>query len=148
MRENFSLARNWWMIPWSSSPQYCFLVKQADALQVQKIPTSHREWTFILGLQAPWARSIPQQHHTLCDNEVKIFYICLGLQTILFHWVEIHDLCIIFCCIQFLWTTKPIISKTFHSAPSPANPFFHNFISSTLFGIRYILLCSKEHYQL
>ena len=107
------------MIPWSSSPQHCFLVKQADALPVQKILTSHREWTFIFGLQAPWARLIPQQHHTLCANDVKIFYICLGLPTNLFNWVEIHDLCIIFCCIQFLWPTKPIISKTSHSCSTP-----------------------------
>lgn len=104
-------------------------VKQADVLQVQKLSTSHREWSFILGLQAPWAKLIPQQHHTLCDNNVKIFCICLGLPTILFHGAEIHELCIIFCCIQFLWPTKQMIYKTFHSCSTPYQSLpsqFHN----------------------
>jgi hypothetical protein len=42
-------------------PTAHLLVKQTLAQQVQTLTTLHTAWTFILGLQAPWARTIPSE---------------------------------------------------------------------------------------
>jgi hypothetical protein len=74
------------MIPWLSSPQHCLLVKQEVAQQVHKLPTLHMEWTFILRLQAPWARSIPLATTNLMYNVYQ------GCSITLLHWVVRNDL--------------------------------------------------------
>jgi hypothetical protein len=83
------LPRNWSMIPWSSSPQHCLLVKQAVAQKEQKLPTLHREW--ILSFPAPWATSIPETRSHLMQGDVNIICLSLNLLTSICHWAVIND---------------------------------------------------------
>ena len=130
-------AWHWCMIPWSCSPQHYLPVKQACAQQAQKCATLHTAWTFILGSQAPWARS------------AFIFHLLLCLHTNLLHSIANDDQWTIFSSNQFLWPTKQstYFLKPLKHSILPAKPFLLNSVTLKLYHYQYTLLCSAVHYE-
>ena len=143
-------TRKWWMIPWSSSPQHCLFAQQAVAQQIQKFPTWHTEWTFILSLQAPSARSIPSATSHLTVHKTMLVSSIYVQASQLISSIELWTrICILlflpfsFSDLQSLYFLKPPVHAT-----CTANHIIHNFVTITTFAECYILLCSVVCYQM
>jgi hypothetical protein len=102
-------ARKWWIFPSSSSPQYCLLVEQAVAQQLQSLPTLLTEWD--LGFYATSARSIPSATSYLLQGDVSIFHLSLDLPMSCEEWSAYYFL------FQSVFLTHPayIIPETSHA---------------------------------
>jgi hypothetical protein len=79
-----------------------------------------------MGLQTPWARSVPQQHHTYIRCQIMFISSIYDQASQRISHIKLWTM---ICSIQFLLPTMHTISETSHACYTPCQPhlsWFYN----------------------